>query len=358
MAKILLTGGGTAGHVTANLALLGELREKHTIYYMGSKDGIEKELAEKAGLPYFGISTGKLRRYFSLRNLTDPFRVIGGFFQARKQIKAWNIDLVFSKGGFVAVPVIFAAASLGIPIICHESDFTPGLANKLTIPFTKKICCNFQETVSLLPKGKAVCTGAPIREELLQGSREEGLKLCGFSGEKPVLMVIGGSLGSVAINTAVRENLSKLGENYDIIHICGKKNEDKSLSDLAYYRQFPYVNEELADLYQAADFVISRAGANVIYEILALKKPNILIPLPKKASRGDQLLNAESFSSQGFSVVLPQEELEENPAVLPDCLEKLHENKEKYIKAMEASRERDGRKNVIAVIQSVLDEKS
>ena len=159
MAKILLTGGGTAGHVTANLALLSELRDKHTIYYMGSKDGIEKELAEKAGLPYFGISTGKLRRYFSLRNLTDPFRVIGGFFQARKQIKAWNIDLVFSKGGFVAVPVIFAAASLGIPIICHESDFTPGLANKLTIPFTKKICCNFPETVSLLPKGKSGIRG-------------------------------------------------------------------------------------------------------------------------------------------------------------------------------------------------------
>lgn len=358
MANILLTGGGTAGHVTANLALLPELRKEHTIFYMGSRDGIEKELAENAGLSYFGISTGKFRRYFSLRNITDPFRVVAGFFQARKRIKAWNIDLVFSKGGFVAVPVIFAAASLGIPIICHESDITPGLANRLTIPFTKKVCCNFQETVKLLPKGKAVCTGAPIRAELLSGSREKGLALCRFSGEKPVLMVIGGSLGSVAINTAVRENLTKLGENYDIIHICGKKNEDSSFSDLSYYRQFPYVNEELADLYQAADFVLSRAGANVIYEILALKKPNILIPLPKKASRGDQILNAESFSAQGFSVVLPQEELEENPAVLPDCLEKLRENQEKYIKAMEASRERDGRKNVLNVMQSVLDSKS
>ena len=230
MANILLTGGGTAGHVTANLALLPELRKEHTVFYMGSRDGIEKELAESAGLSYFGISTGKFRRYFSLRNLTDPFRVVAGFFQARKRIQEWKIDLVFSKGGFVAVPVIFAAASLGIPIICHESDFTPGLANKLTIPFTKKICCNFQETVASLPKGKAVCTGAPIRAELLSGSREKGLALCRFSGEKPVLMVIGGSLGSVAINTAVRENLTKLGENYDIIHICGKKNEDSSFS--------------------------------------------------------------------------------------------------------------------------------
>ena len=358
MANILLTGGGTAGHVTANLALLPELRKEHTVFYMGSRDGIEKELAESAGLSYFGISTGKFRRYFSLRNLTDPFRVVAGFFQARKQIKAWKIDLVFSKGGFVAVPVIFAAASLGIPIICHESDFTPGLANKLTIPFTKKICCNFQETVASLPKGKAVCTGAPIRAELLLGSREEGLKRCGFSGEKPVLMVIGGSLGSVAINQAVRANCKALGEQYDIIHICGKHNLDESLEALAYYKQFAYVKEELADLYQAADFVISRAGANVIYEILALKKPNILIPLPKKASRGDQILNAASFSAQGFSVVLPQEELEENPAILPDCLEKLRENQEKYIKAMEASRERDGRKNVLYVIQSVLDKKS
>ena len=354
MAKILLTGGGTAGHVTANLALLSELREKHTIYYMGSKDGIEKELAEKAGLPYFGISTGKLRRYFSLRNLTDPFRVIGGFFQARKQIKAWNIDLVFSKGGFVAVPVIFAAASLGIPVICHESDMTPGLANKLTIPFAKKICCNFPETLNYLPKKKAVFTGAPIREELLQGSREKGLERAGFSGEKEVLLIIGGSMGSQAVNQVIRKHLDQLLEDWDILHVCGKGNADESLKNRTGYQQYEYVHGELADYYQAADCVISRAGANVICELLALEKPNLLIPLPKGASRGDQILNAESFQKQGYSLVLSQEEAEANFSKLYALLKELKDNKAKFQEAMRNSKEKNGRENVLQLIDSFL----
>lgn len=355
MAKIVLTGGGTAGHVTANLALIpGLLERKHQLFYMGSEKGIEKELAEKAGLPYYGIATGKFRRYFSLQNFTDPFKVITGFFQARKFLKKEKINLVFSKGGFVAVPVVYAAASLRIPVICHESDMTPGLANKLTIPFAKKICCNFPETLNYLPKKKAVFTGAPIREELLQGSREKGIERAGFSGEKEILLIIGGSMGSQAVNQVIRKHLDQLLEDWDILHVCGKGNADESLKNRTGYQQYEYVHGELADYYQAADCVISRAGANVICELLALEKPNLLIPLPKGASRGDQILNAESFQKQGYSLVLSQEEAEAKFSKLYALLKELKDNKAKFQEAMRNSKEKNGRENVLQLIDSFL----
>ena len=355
MAKIVLTGGGTAGHVTANLALIPGLKErKHRLFYIGSEKGIEKELAEKAGLPYYGIATGKFRRYFSLQNFTDPFKVIAGFFQARKFLKKEKINLVFSKGGFVAVPVVYAAASLGIPVICHESDMTPGLANKLTIPFAKKICCNFPETLNYLPKKKAVFTGAPIREELLQGSREKGIERAGFSGEKEILLIIGGSMGSQAVNQVIRKHLDQLLKDWDILHVCGKGNADEDLKNRTGYQQYEYVHEELADYYQAADCVISRAGANVICELLALEKPNLLIPLPKGASRGDQILNAESFQKQGYSLVLSQEEAEADFSKLYALLKELKDNKAKFQEAMRNSKEKNGRENVLHLIDSFL----
>ncbi|MBQ2041016.1 MAG: glycosyltransferase, partial [Lachnospiraceae bacterium] len=239
MKKIILTGGGTAGHVTPNLALVPELKKRgYEILYIGSINGIEKELAEKAGLPYEGISSGKLRRYFDLKNFSDPFRVIKGFFEAARIMKKFRPDIVFSKGGFVAVPVTMAARAAGVPVISHESDMTPGLANRLAGPFATKICCNFPETVKLLPAGKAVLSGSPIREEILKGDAGTGLKLLGFDGEKPRLMVIGGSLGAVHVNDAVRRVLPKLLERFDVIHICGKGNLDESLQGLAGYRQF------------------------------------------------------------------------------------------------------------------------
>ena len=310
MKRIILTGGGTAGHVTPNIALLPRLRELgYDIHYIGSYNGIEKELIEPFGIPYHGISSGKLRRYFSVQNFTDPFRVLKGFREARVLIKDLKPDVIFSKGGFVSVPVVLAGKRSKVPVIIHESDMTPGLANKIAIPSAAKVCCNFPETLENLPKDKAVLTGSPIRQELLSGNKIAAMDLCGFTADKPVILVIGGSLGSVVVNKAVREALPDLLKDFQIIHLCGKGKMDESLSGTKGYCQFEYIKDELRDIFALADVVISRAGANAICELLALRKPNLLIPLSAKASRGDQILNARSFERQGFSLVLEEEEL-------------------------------------------------
>jgi len=351
MKKIILTGGGTAGHVTPNIALLPGLKELgYDILYVGSRNGIEKTLIEKAGIPYEGISTGKLRRYIDLKNLSDPFRVIHGFDEAVKILKKFGPDVVFSKGGYVSVPVVLAAQLLRIPVVSHESDMTPGLANKITMHAVKKICCNFPETLESLPKGKGVVTGCPIRKELFEGSRERGLSLCGFDGGKPVILVIGGSLGAVHVNNAVRDVLPDLLKEFDLIHICGKNNVSEELKGTPGYCQFDYVNEDLKDLFAAADLFISRAGANAICEIAALAKPNILIPLGLDASRGDQILNARSFEKQGFSKVLMEEDITGKMLVIQ--VEKLWEEREIYTSVMKQSPLADGAANVCALIES------
>lgn len=213
MKKIVLTGGGTAGHVTPNLALLPSLQERgYEIHYIGSYNGIEKKLIEGAGIPYDGISSGKLRRYFDIKNFSDPFRVIKGYAEARALLKKYRPDVVFSKGGFVSVPVVLAAKHFKIPTIIHESDMTPGLANKICIPSAAKVCCNFPETLQYLPEDKAVLTGSPIRRELLQGDRLTGLNFTGLSAAKPIIMVIGGSLGAVAVNNAVPRTASETSD--------------------------------------------------------------------------------------------------------------------------------------------------
>lgn len=311
MKKIVMTGGGTAGHVTPNIALMPALRkEGFEISYIGSYDGIEKRLIEEQGVPYYGISSGKLRRYFNPKNFSDPFRVIKGYGQSIKLLKKIKPDVVFSKGGFVSVPVVLAAKFCRIPAIIHESDITPGLANKLAIPGAVKVCCNFPETLNYLPKEKAVLTGSPIRQELLKGSADAGRTYCKFpEASKSVILIIGGSSGSRAINNTVRELLPQLLPDYNVIHLCGKGNLDTSLTQTAGYLQLEYANQELADLFALSDLVISRAGANAICELLALHKPNILIPLSANASRGDQILNANSFQAQGFSYVLEEENL-------------------------------------------------
>lgn len=336
MKRIILTGGGTAGHVTPNIALIPKLRELgYDIQYIGSYNGIEKELIEPFGIPYHGISSGKLRRYFSLQNFTDPFRVIKGFGEARKLIKGLKPDVIFSKGGFVSVPVVLAGKRCKVPVIIHESDMTPGLANKLAIPSAVKVCCNFPETLDALPEGKAVLTGSPIRQELLTGDKDAARKMCGFTDEKPVILVIGGSLGAVAVNEAVRAALPELLKQFQIIHLCGKGKVDHSLKEIKGYCQFEYIKNELRDLFALADVVISRAGANAICELLALRKPNLLIPLSARASRGDQILNAHSFERQGFSLVIEEEQL--TNATLLDAVHNLYENREQFINAMHNS---------------------
>ena len=336
MKKIILTGGGTAGHVTPNIALMPRLKELgYEIHYIGSYTGIEKTLIGDLGVPYYGISSGKLRRYKSLKNLSDPFRVIRGYLQSRRLIGRLKPDVVFSKGGFVSVPVVLAAKHKKVPVIIHESDMTPGLANKLAIPSASYVCCNFPETISALPEGRAVLTGSPIREELFHGRRENALAMTGFTGEKPLLLVMGGSSGSVFLNDTVRGLLPELTRRFDVIHLCGKGNLEESLAGTAGYVQYEYINEELPDLFAAADMLISRAGANSICELLALRKPNILIPLSKNASRGDQILNARSFEKQGFSVCIEEEELTDD--VLLRAVDQVWENRSDYIHAMEQS---------------------
>ncbi len=349
--KIALTGGGTAGHVTPNIALMPELRERgYEIEYIGSRKGIEKEMIEKEGVPFHIVSAGKLRRYLSAQNIADAFRVAKGLADSLRVLKQIQPDIVFSKGGFVSVPVVRAAHMMHIPVIIHESDMTPGLANRLCFSVADKVCCNFPETMKYLPESKAVLTGSPIRRELLTGSKEKGLAFCGLPGEKPVLMVTGGSLGAAAVNQAVRNILPELLKEFEVIHLCGKGKLDESLADTPGYAQFEFVSDEMRDLFAAADLVISRAGANSICEILALRKPNILIPLPSDASRGDQILNAKSFREQGFSYMLEEKHITDER--LLTIIREVYKRRDSYIAAMNASPQSDA----ISMIADMADE--
>jgi UDP-N-acetylglucosamine--N-acetylmuramyl-(pentapeptide) pyrophosphoryl-undecaprenol N-acetylglucosamine transferase len=353
MKKIVLTGGGSAGHFTPHLALLPALRELgFDVYYVGSHTGIERGLAEKAGLAYYPIASGKLRRYFDLRNVTDVFRVVKGYGDALRILKKIKPDLVFSKGGFVTVPVLAAARTLGVTSVIHESDFTPGLANRLAAPFAAKICVCFPETLSRVPKRKGVLTGSPVRLELLAGSREAGIKRCGFTGpSKPVLLVTGGSQGSAIINASFREILPKILDRFWAIHLCGKGNLMESPPPG--YAQFEYVQDGLADLYALADIVVSRAGAGTLFEMLAMKKPHLLIPLSKGASRGDQILNAASFERQGFSMVLPEEEM--TPERLLGQTNALYEKRQGFSSRMAAHEGTNGIKSVMETLAKALE---
>ena len=350
MKRIVLTGGGTAGHVTPNIALIPKLKEMgYDIHYIGSYEGIEKELIKPFDIPYHGISSGKLRRYFSTQNFTDPFRVLKGFIEAGKLIKNLKPDLVFSKGGFVTVPVVIASKAKKVPVLIHESDVTPGLANKLAFPSATKICCNFPETLKFLPESKGILTGSPVREELFDGNKKVALELCNFTEDKPVLLILGGSLGSVVINDAIRNLLPALLGNYQIIHLCGKNKLDPSLNTLNGYAQFEYLHEEFKDVLALADLVLSRAGANAICELLALRKPSLLIPLSLKASRGDQILNAKSFKKQGFGLVLQEENLTDSS--LLESIQSLQKNKDILIENMNASTQQDAINIILDLIQ-------
>lgn len=349
--KIILTGGGTAGHVTPNMALIPGLKKSgYEIKYVGSYEGIEKKLIEEIDIDYVGISSGKLRRYLSAKNLTDPFRVVKGFSEAKKIIKEYQPDIVFSKGGFVSVPVVLAAKHYKIPVIIHESDMTPGLANKLSFSAASTICHNFPETAQYLPKGKSLLTGSPIRKELKSGDRYAGLKLCDFNDTKPVIMVMGGSLGSVIVNNAVRSSLDSLLDKFQIVHLCGKGKTDTTLYDKQGYKQFEYIKAELKDLFAMSDIIISRAGANAICEIAALKKPNILIPLSAKASRGDQILNAKSFKNQGFSELIEEKDL--NSEILIETINFVYDHQNDYINSMTEAGTTDAVKTILELIEN------
>lgn len=354
--KIILTGGGTAGHVTPNLALIPMLKENgFEVKYIGSKNGIEKEIINDNNIPYFEISSGKLRRYFDVKNFTDPFKVMKGIMEARKILTKEKPDVIFSKGGFVAVPVVIAATMKKIPVVAHESDMTPGLANKMSAPFCNKLCVTFRESLKYIKDNKGVLTGSPIRSEILKGSKIRGKELCGFTSQKEVIFIMGGSLGSKIINDEIRQNINELLKEFNIIHICGKGNIDENLQIKEGYKQYEYVKEELPDLMAIADYIVSRAGANSIFEFLALKKPTLLIPLSKNASRGDQILNAHSFEKEGFALVLEEEDM--NTKTFLDKINELKNNKNKMINAMKSSGIVNGNKQVLSVILEVIAKK-
>lgn len=353
---IVLTGGGTAGHVTPNLALIEPLQKKgFKVVYMGRGDSQEEELAKKAGLDYYPVKAGRFLRALSLKSFTEPFKNVAGYFQALSHLRKIRPSAVFAKGGFVSFPVVSAAWTLGIKSILHESDFTPGLANKLCDPFAKRVCTSFEQTLNYLPAKKSVYTGSPVRAELLQGDGAVGRRLCGFDTPEraalPVLMMMGGSTGARIINDTLREALPKLLKEFNVLHLCGKGNLAETYQNIPGYFQTEYAYDELKDYYAAADLMISRAGANAIMELLTLRKPALLIPLSGAVTRGDQILNAGEFERQGFSAVLEQENLNVDSLLM--AVEKLWQNRNLYREAMAKSPASNGTEHVVAVIDEI-----
>ena len=351
MKRIVLTGGGTAGHVTPHLAILPHLlRDGYDVHYIGTEEGIERTMMTMDGVTYHAVKSGKLRRYFDWKNFTDPFRVIHGAFQSARLMRRLRPDVCFSKGGFVSVPVVIGAWLHGVPVVCHESDLTPGLANKICAKFARRIATTFPECASALG-GKAVCTGTPMRPQLFSGTREKGLALTGFSGRRPVLLMMGGSIGAQKVNEALRGALPRLLESMDVVHLTGKGNLDESLSALPGYKQFEFLSEELPDVLACADLVLSRAGSNAICEFQALKKPMLLVPYPKGASRGDQILNAESFRKRGLCHVLLQENM--TPDTLYDAILALQKDQDTLIRSLTQAPPADGTQKVLSLIHEV-----
>ena len=357
MRKIVLTGGGTMGHVTPHLALIPRLKEAgYEIHYVGTENGMEApKMRSMPGVIYHAVKSGKLRRYFSWQNFTDPFRVLAGAVQSARLMKKIKPDVVFSKGGFVAVPVVFGAWCHHIPVLCHESDLTPGLANKLCKPFATRFATTFPECAEVLGH-KAEMTGTPLRPELFQGNREKGLKLLNLDGTRPILLMMGGSSGAQSVNAALRAALPILTQTFDVIHLCGRGNLDSSLDGTKGYRQIEFLDAELPDVFSCADLVLSRAGANALCEFQALGRPMLLIPYPKGASRGDQILNARSLERRGLCRVLDQEKM--TPDTLTQAILATWNDRDKLTEALRNAPPADGTERVLQLIEEIQKDKA
>lgn len=348
MKRIVLTGGGTAGHVTPHMAILPHLlKEGYDVHYIGTENGIEHQMMNLPGVTYHAVKSGKLRRYFDWQNFIDPFRVIAGAIQSARLMGKLKPDVCFSKGGFVSVPVVVGAWLHKVPVVCHESDLTPGLANKICSRFARRVATTFPECAKALG-AKGVFTGTPMRPQLFSGTREKGLQLTGFSGNKPILLMMGGSIGAQRVNEALRAALPKLLETMDVLHLTGKGNLDESLNTLPGYRQFEFLSDDLPDALACADLVLSRAGSNAICEFQALKKPMLLVPYPKGASRGDQILNAESFRQRGLCHVLAQENMTAD--TLYDAILALRKDQDNLIRNLTQAPPADGTLPVLRLI--------
>ncbi|MDF9413480.1 undecaprenyldiphospho-muramoylpentapeptide beta-N-acetylglucosaminyltransferase [Brevibacillus laterosporus] len=352
MKKIIFTGGGSAGHVTANLVLIFECtKENYEIHYIGSKNGIEQRLvAEFDQVHYHSVSTGKLRRYFDWKNFTDVYKVMKGIFQAYLLIRRLKPDVVFSLGGFVSVPVVLGAKLNGIATIIYEPDVHMGLANRISYPFATKVCTTFLETKKNNPSKKTIHIGALVKDTLKAGDRERGISFCNFTYQKPVLLVMGGSQGAERINQVVRAVLPDLLQNFQVIHLCGPGKIEASIQQEG-YQQFEYVTHVLPDLLAAADIVVSRAGSNSIHELLALQKPMLLIPHTSGGTRNGQIKNAQNFQQAGYAAILMQETMT-NQSFL-DSVYHLHQNRETYIQHMKTNDSGKAVKKVMDVIKSL-----
>ncbi len=307
---IAVTGGGTGGHIFPIIAVIEELRRRGegNIIWMGEKGGREEEWAGNLVISVYGICTGKIRRYFSLRNVTDLFRVVAGTLQALIILLKLRPAVLFSKGGFASVPPAVAARILRIPVVAHESDTTPGLATRVVARFATVICVSFEKTAGFFPAKRVMHTGNPVRSLIKEGNGERGLRRLGFGERFPIVTVIGGSLGARSLNEAVREMCSCYELHFNLVHQCGRGNALGGSSPKR-YREVEFLDEEVGDVLAASDLIVSRAGAGALYEIGYLEKPSILVPLPRAASRGEQIANARYFEENGASVVLPEERL-------------------------------------------------
>ncbi len=348
--RIVLTGGGTAGHVTPHLSLIPRLLERgYEIHYIGTENGIEHGMISRIpGVEYHSVKSGKLRRYFSLQNFTDPFRVLAGAGQSVALMRKLKPDVCFSKGGFVSVPVVAGAWLCGVPAVCHESDLTPGLANRICSRFATKVATAFSECAKALGE-KGIWTGTPLRPELFTGSRARGLELAGFDGRKPVLLMTGGSLGAQSVNKCLREALPEILPHMDVLHLCGRGNLDESLNGLEGYCQKEFLSEEMPDALAVADIVLSRAGSNTLCELLALRKPMLLVPYPLGASRGDQIQNAKSYERDGLARVLMQENMTADS--LREALLSLMKDRAQMEAVLKAYPIKDGTEAVLELIE-------
>lgn len=319
---VLFTGGGTAGHVLPNVPLIEALAARgHEVHYAGSGAAMERQLLAPLPVTYHVLSTGKLRRYLSLENLRDVWCVVIGIVEGVALVRRLRPAVVFSKGGFVSVPAVLGAALCGVPVIAHESDLSPGLANRIANRVARIVCTTFPETTFAMKGGKrrgkkddprVRFTGLPLRSALAEGDARRGRLFLGLAADDaahdktPVLLIMGGSQGSVRLNHFVRSELTGLMAEYCVVHLCGRGNCDDSLQDLPRYRQYEFLGAELGDVLAAADVVISRAGATALYELLALRKAVLLVPLTRAQSRGDQIENAQWAVQRGFCRMLEE----------------------------------------------------
>jgi len=346
MKKIVLCGGGTAGHIYPALALVDDLK-KFEIHYIGS-NGIEKEILKNyQNIVFHEIPSVKLQRKITVKNLLIPFKLFSAIKKAKQILSEIKPDIIFSKGGYVSLPVAFAGKKLGIKVISHESDLSMGLANKLILKKCDIMCTTFPQTMN--GHKKIVYTGQPLRKSVLSGNGNFVKNM--FPSSKPILLVIGGSQGAKFINEIVWANIDSLTKDFNVLHICGKGNKNRKIKN-ENYKQFEYVSN-IGDFYAGTSIAISRAGCGVISELKANKIPSLLIPLSKKCSRGDQVENAKLFSQYGYCEMLEEEEYTKNRFI--SLIRSIQTNKEKYVKNINKDKSPLANKKIIELIISNCD---